>query len=910
MRTRKTTLWQVLALVAAGFTAVSNAAAQTGCEVPLFVQEGTVEANVMILFDNSGSMNEAVFHPDYDYTVTWVGPFVANSTYYINSSGMYAPRNIPSRPSGANQTTPTAPLVRSFGQQGRYRGNYLNWIFYHATDEQRASLPQLTLINVAHDVVADIVDRTERVRFGVTVFNGENGGNVIAQCGADKATLINTIRNIQATSWTPLAETMETILNYYKRTDASAPITAHCQKNFIVVVTDGFPTKDRNISAYLVDADGDGLDPGNCASIGSPDANSNDCSHHFDDIAYWMYNNDLRADLYDVQNVITYTIGFNIDFELLMLAAQKGGGLYMSASNAVELWTSLELVMLDIINRLSSGAAVAVVSTERGDEERLYRGKFMPGTWHGYLEAFALPYTNGDTPLWEAGYLLMQRAASTRTITAGLGGSMMSFTEGNATVLQPYLGASDPAEAATLIRWVRGDNAGSLRNRNNWKLGDIIHSTPVVVGAPSNFSTDPSYQTFMTAHATRAKMVYVGANDGMMHAFYADTGQEAWAFIPEFALPKLAAIADTAYCHTYTVDLTASVRDCKIGGAWKTVLLGGGRQGGASYFALDITLPNSPSLLWQVELPDNKPFASDAQFAVIGGQPVMLVGSGLDTTDGRAYLQVYSVSDGSHLGGVLLSSDSSRRNKATAATPVDIDLDDNHDFCYVADLQGHVWKLDFRGSTNPASWDRYCLWQGDDEITGRPTAAYAGGGTINVYFGTGAYLVEDDLSTTDDHIFGCIFDRQDGSQYATLVNQSGSINDLTGQDGWYIDLENIAGERVTEPAVVVAGVVFFTAYVPSQEVCASGGNSWLYRLDYSNGSVPDDGESDEWDGERCIDLGQGVASRPVVDIVNAEVIVQSSDATIHVQSVGQAYFHVIVRDWHENFDYVTLPPGE
>ncbi|MDD5720741.1 MAG: PilC/PilY family type IV pilus protein, partial [Candidatus Krumholzibacteria bacterium] len=592
MRTRKTTIWQVLALVAAGFAAASNAAAQTGCEVPLFVQEGTVEANVMILFDNSGSMNEAVFHPDYDYTITWVGPFGENSTYYINSSGMYAPRNIPSRPSGANQYTPTAPLVRSYGQQGRYRGNYLNWIFYHATDEQRASLPQLTLINVAHDVVADIVDRTERVRFGVTVFNGETGGNVIAQCGADKATLISTIRSIQATAWTPLAETMQTILNYYKRTDAAAPITAHCQKNFIVVVTDGFPTKDRSISAYLVDADGDGLDPGNCASIGSPDANSNDCSHHFDDIAYWMYNNDLRADLYDVQNVITYTIGFNIDFELLMLAAQKGGGLYMSASNAVELWTSLELVMLDIINRLSSGAAVAVVSTERGDEERLYRGKFMPGTWHGYLEAFALPYTNGDTPLWEAGYLLMQRAASTRTITAGLGGSMMSFTEGHATVLQPYLGASDPAEAATLIQWVRGEDAGSLRNRNNWKLGDIIHSTPVVVGAPSNFSTDPSYQTFMTAHATRAKMVYVGANDGMMHAFYADTGQEAWAFIPEFALPKLAAIADTAYCHTYTVDLTASVRDCKIGGAWKTVLLGGGRQGGASYFALDITLPN------------------------------------------------------------------------------------------------------------------------------------------------------------------------------------------------------------------------------------------------------------------------------------------------------------------------------
>jgi len=914
MPNRMTIVNQTLALLTVCLLAVAPASAQFECEIPLFVQQGSIDANVMILFDNSGSMNEAVFHPDYDASVDWTGPFNLNNTYFINADGPHAPINIPGRPAAANQATPLAPLVRSFGDgwafRGRYRGRYLNWIFYHATDEQRASLPQQTLIEVAKDVVIDIVDRTERVRFGITVFNFATGGTVIAPCGTDKASIITTISNITANSWTPLAEAMETVLDYYKDSGGSAPIIADCQKNFVVVVTDGFPTMDRHISAYLHDADGDGLDPGDCTSIGSPDPNFNDCSHHVDDVAYWMYSNDMRPDMEDIQNVITYAIGFNIDFDLLMQAAHKGGGIYLSAANAVELWTSLELVMIDIINRISSGAAVAVVSTERGDEERLYRGKFMPGTWHGFLEAFALPYENGDTPLWEAGYLLMNRSAATRTIHAGLGSSLVPFTSGNAGSLMPYLAVGDVAEASSVIQWTRGENVANLRHRNNWKLGDIIHSTPVVVGAPSNFTEDPSYQGFMSAQANRTKMVYVGANDGMLHAFYADSGQEAWAFIPEFALPKLAAIADTSYCHNYTVDLTPAVHDCKIGGTWRTVLVGGGRQGGAGYFALDITVPNSPELLWQVELPHGKPFASEVEFAVINNTPVVLIGSGLDTDHGRAALHVYAVSDGTELGGILLSSDPSERNKATAATAVDLNLDGNHDIAYVADMLGHVWKLDFNGSTNPAAWDRYCLVDVDDEITARPTAAYGPGDAIYVYFGTGAYLVESDISTREDHIFGCVFDRQNGAEYANLVDQSGSINDLTGQDGWYLELENAEGERVTEPAVVVAGAVFFTTFVPSQEVCAAGGNSWLYRLDYENGSVPDDGESDQWDGNRSIDLGQGVASRPVVDIVNETVIVQSSDATISVQNIGQTFGHLTVRAWQENFDFVTIPPSD
>ncbi len=370
--------------------------------MPLFIQSGTVDANVMVLFDNSGSMNEAMTHPDFNTYTTYAGPFERNRTYYIATDNNYSPRSVPGRPAAATQTTPTVYLIDSFNNQdGRYRGNYLNWLFYTATNEQRAAAPRICRIDVAHAVVSDIIARSEHVRFGLTRFNGETGGTIIANCGTNKTTLINTVNGIQADSWTPLGEAMETILNYYKRTNAGAPILAPCQKNFVIVVTDGHPTKDLGVSAYLHNADGHGGCPGNCASIGSPDPNSNDCTEHITDVAWYLNHNDLRPDMgsageNEVQNVVTYAIGFGIDANILSETATNGDGLYYSAQNAVDLWTSLELVMLDIISRISTGAAVAVVSTERGTDEMLYRGKFMPGTWNGYLEAFDLPYTEAS----------------------------------------------------------------------------------------------------------------------------------------------------------------------------------------------------------------------------------------------------------------------------------------------------------------------------------------------------------------------------------------------------------------------------------------------------------------------------------------------------------------------------------
>lgn len=909
MQTRTTTtILTAVLLLAAAILPLSAAA--HNCEVPLFVQQGSVDANVMVLFDNSGSMNSAMYHRDYDASVVYDGPFSLTRTYYVYWDGDYAPRNVSGRPGDANQASPEVRLVMSYNQNGRYKGNYLNWIFYHATDEQRADIPQQTRMHVAHAVVTDIIERSTRVRFGLAIFNSSSFGRIVASCGTDTEELVTRVNSIQGNSWTPLGEAMETVLNYFKGNDS--PIMAECQMSFCIVITDGYPTKDREVSGYLWDHDNDGNDPGSCESIGSPDPDYYECSDHLDDVAHYMFTEDMSSDFEDDQNVVTYTIGFGVDARILQDTADNGDGLYFLAEDAVDLWTSLELVILDIINRISAGSAVAVVSTERGDDEHLYRGKFMPGSWHGFLDSFTLPYEDGDAAEWEAGYKLATRAPSSRSIIAGVGLQDIMFNAGNAAQLMGPMGVADISDAIDVIEWTRGEDVSGYRYRGGWVLGDIIHSTPVVVGAPANFIDDVSYQEFMTTHENRTKMVYVGANDGQLHAFFAESGtesgSEAWSFIPEFALPKLAGIADTTYCHTYTVDGTPSVRDCKVNGSWRTVLVGGGREGGAGYFALDITDPYWPEILWQVELPHGKAFSSMAEFAVIGGEYFVIIGSGLDHTDGRAALEVYAVDDGAHLGTMPLSEDNSSRNRATRACAVDLELDGSYDVCYVADLQGHLWKVDFHDSDNPCNWTKDCLWVTDTEISAPPIAAYGETNEVFVYLGTGAYLESDDIPTRDDHVFACVIDRQDGAEYANLIDQTDTIHDISGEDGWYIRLEEAAGERVTEPAAVVAGAAFFTSFVPSSELCSAGGHSWLYRVDFQDGSVPDDGEDDEWNGERAIALGDGVASRPVVDVVNETVIVQSSDATITVEDIGQAYFHLTVRAWQENFDYVNVPP--
>jgi len=882
------------------------ATAQDTCEIPLFVKQNLVGANVMFVADNSGSMNEAIYSLDYDQHAVYSGPFVTNATYFVSRSNNYTPYSF----SRSLPRTPRAYLIKSDnGEDGRYYGNYLNWIFYHATDAQRAAIPTVTRIQVLKTVIMSVINRSARLKIGLTVFQYDHGGSIIGKCGVNYQSLLAQVAGLTANTWTPLGETMETVLDYFAYDGPDAAIQVPCQYNFCVVVTDGLPTMDLDVSAYLHDTDGDGREPGSCASIGAPYPENNDCSDYFDDVTWYMAHKDLRPDLEGDQTVSTYVVGFHEDGRLLHEAAENGDGLYFKAENAVELIMSIEYAIQDILRRISAGSAVAVVSTERGVDDRLYRGKFMPIDWDGFLECYRLPYNDGDSALWEAGEILQRTAPSGRAIFTNVGGSELDFTEANAGRLRNALGSADDAEATALISWARGNPTAGLRNRQGWFLGDIVHSTPVVVGAPASYQVTPEYQAFYEHNINRRKMVYVGANDGMLHAFDAQGGQELWAFVPEFALPKFAAMADSGYCHTYTCDQTSTVKDVLLNGIWRTVLVSNGREGGANVFALDITDPEAPRFLWESTAPNDISFLAEVEIAQVGGRPVVLVGSGLDVVGGEAYLYVFDLEDGNLIGERLLSRQNAR-NKASRPAIVDRTLDGEVDLVYISDMAGDVWRFATNDSYDPGRWDAYKLFSGADEITAPPVAAFGMGGDVWVYFGTGSYLEDDDMVSIGQQMFYGVVDRHDGNTltYRDLVDQTSRPTPLDPTDrGWYVELWGGEGERVIEQAVVVAENVIFTSFAPSLDACVAGGESWLYQMKYDSGANPKSEEDNE-DDARQTSLGEGVASYPVVDLSQGKVVVQSSDASIKVEDIAAPITRMTVRSWQENFDGVDQAP--
>jgi type IV pilus assembly protein PilY1 len=674
-----------------------------------------------------------------------------------------------------------------------------------------------------------------------------------------------------------------------------------CQGNYIVFVTDGFPTKDLNVPAWIGDQDGDGRDPGDCNSIGNLGSTA-DCSDWMDDVAYYLAHTDVRGDLDGNQFVNTYTIGFGIDAPLVADTAINGGGIYSSAWDTESLIASLGTVVSDIVNRISAGSAVAVVSTESGDDNHLYRGKFLPGLWRGYLEAYDLPYANGDSPVWEAGNLLRTRAASSRELFTLYNGSVMNFDAAAATDLMADLGAATEEEAVDIINFTRGDAVDGARDRNGWKLGDLVYSTPVVVGTPALFLLTQEYQSFLATYYDRERMIYVGANDGVLHAFRADTGQEAWGYIPVATMDKLSASMDPEYCHATTVDLTPIVSDVYVNGAWRTVLFGGERTGGDSYFALDITNPFNPVPMWEYSYPVLGSSYTKPAVVRTPSYTALWTGSAPDVA-GNAYVNLIDASSGALLVATYLMSSIADLNMCGEAVAVDMDFDGYDDYVYQGDLAGNLWRFERIAGDD---WLIQKLFEtGGKPIQTRPTLATTETNELIVFFGTGRYLENTDMLTTEQQTFYAVEDDIHAAfaSYtpSDLADQTSSIGDVTGTHGWYFDLTKDSKERVIEPAAVVSGVVYFTSFAPNADPCSSGGESWVYGVDYLTGAHidPDTGEPTNDVSDRGVSMGDGIASRPVISLGDASLIVQTSDSRLNVGQLAIPPQTMLVRSWRE-----------
>ncbi len=337
---------------------------------------------------------------------------------------------------------------------------------------------------------------------------------------------------------------------------------------------------------------------------------------------------------------------------------------------------------------------------------------------------------------------------------------------------------------------------------NTGKLGDIIDSSPVYVGKPLFDYPDTlesvAYSAFVTAQAGRTPMVYVGANDGMLHGFNSADGKERMAYVPNLVYENisqnnLSLLTSSSYSHRYYVNGTPTTGDVFINGAWRTMLVGGLRKGGRGYYALDVTDPSSFTesaananqlVKWEFTDPDMGFSFSQASIVKLStGQWAAVFGNGyrLDneaTGTGRAMIFIVDIDTGNLIrkidtgvsggGGTL-----ARPNGMS--TPAVIDINDDYiaDYIYAGDLFGKMWRIDVRSST-PADWALAAnvnpLFTATDSaavvqpITGQPSVGFhpSGFGGLMVYFGTGKYLENMDGSTAgpqQTQTFYAIYDR-------------------------------------------------------------------------------------------------------------------------------------------------------
>ena len=839
-----------------------------------------IQPNVLIIFDNSGSMNTEVavtvepYNPATDYSSdgsydkdkVYRRFFIWWTSYISNVSSV----SCVSAYNGLTTNGTWTGRLRTSGTcGGRNRvfavGNYLNYLQGPGDDTE-------TRLKIAKQVVTDIIKNTNGVKFGAMIFNTSEGGRILKEVkdmdvGTNRADLINAINAINATTWTPLGETLYEAGLYFKGDPSyfnggvnyTTPIDFSCQKNYIIVMTDGESTQDINsiLSTAVGDRDGDGNDPGSYGSNGSD---------WMDDVAKMLYDDDLLPSSHvsgsGKQNIQTYTIGFAIDDPLLSDTAENGKGEYFTADTGQELTQAFLGVIGSILEDDTSFVAPVVpVSPENKtfSGDFVYVGLFRPSAnafWSGNLKKYGLvdgaivdkdgnPATNADGSFVETsisywgtladggkveaggvGQVLLDRTDPRNIYTylpsapvSDLDNATNAFTTANALITPEMLGLSvgDTAGKDKLIQFVHGYDSysGNPTSKRDWVLGDILHAAPAIVH-----------------YSTTRTVLFIGANDGILHAFDDSTAEELWGYIPNSQLEFLSNLTGTL--HPYFVDGSpkAYVFDADLSGTIgddvndKAILIFGERRGGESYHAIDVTNPDDPQFLWDIS-------SADAAFSEMGqswsnpnivkvkdgaGEKVVFfIGGGYDadnedaqpaTSDvkGRAVYAI-DVETGNKFWSHTFSNDSSMTHAIPSdITALDIDGNGYTDRLYVGDVGARVWRFNV-GDPDTDEWGGYILFEsnpGSDGTSGRkilypPDVVQEldnNGEVIEVlYFGTGDRTHPLDTTTTVDRIYS-IKDR--GNPADSPITECGDdgkclsddddLSALTGTDNDLIDV--------------------------------------------------------------------------------------------------------------------------
>lgn len=411
---------------------------------------------------------------------------------------------------------------------------------------------------------------------------------------------------------------------------------------------------------------------------------------------------------------------------------------YFLVTNALTLKDQLTNAFNDILQKTTSvtSPAVALTNPEAYDSERyVYRTSYDVENWTGDLiKETTDTYTGLRSEIWKAS--ASPRPSNVVKMADADGSGLADFSWSNigsrgengvyaGVNLQQAL-ATDP-ERPDLVPELNEDgtlansaDVSAGTNRVNFiksrKLGDIINSSPAVVEKAMYLpylaqSIEPSgnYAAFAEARESRAARVYVGANDGMLHAFNTTDGSEEFAFVPSEVIQHLNKLTHPGYNkkgnqHQYYVDGTPVVRDVFFDDEWHTVLVGTLRGGGRSIFALDITDPDNIDLLWEFSVGDdlesNSEDPSDIGYSfpvptlarLHSGQWAVITGNGYDSPSGRAALLLIDIGTGELVRKIPV--ETSGDNGLSSVRVADNNSDGVADYVYAGDLQGNLWRFD------------------------------------------------------------------------------------------------------------------------------------------------------------------------------------------------------------------------
>lgn len=675
----------------------------------------TARPNVMFIMDTSGSMNATVINrPTYNPSTTYSGDYpvadVFNSLYddddyghnatslehddSTNCEGVVTALEANGKANGNfEQYRNNDWKTLKDGNNGKircdtgnnywlYTGNYMNWFHNSGTNSGKDRLE--TVVDVVKNMADSLSDiNMGLMRFDQGTFDDDTlttdekygGGYVdvaienITSSKEDIKTQLNTYTH---SGGTPLTEVMYEAARYFRGeapvygestqpgsnvddstdgTSYKSPISAQCQKNHIILFTDGEASVDEqsNTAIHNLIANMDFTD---YPALNKSCSGDGGC---LDELTHWLYQSDHSDSLTGNQSIITYTIGgFDLDSASLTLnsAATHGGGVFYQANNTDGLTEVLTDIFTEILSTDSTFTAPAVsVNAFNASEHRddLYYALFRPENnvkWGGNLRRYKIQdgvvkanYLNtgslnskylDDGINTETGYFdensydlwnntnspdgkkvtkggMANILPSTRTIYSDDTDGDMDTFENVATYTSFNMSESD-FDTKLIESWVKGvdvldKDADGDRQDPRYSIGDPLHSEPVIV-------------TYGGTDESPDSTIYFGTNEGFIHAVNTETGIETFAFLPY----ELHDIQDTYYTNTavvgdkpYGMDgpLTTWFKDLNnnkvlyetpgtLDSDEHVYLYAGMRRGGRSYYALDVTDRSSPEMLFKI----------------------------------------------------------------------------------------------------------------------------------------------------------------------------------------------------------------------------------------------------------------------------------------------------------------------